>query len=635
LFVVTDANFLSLLPKKNDPSPSFSERLSTLFNPFQQFEDIGKSIEELAQEHAIYLQKSVEGFTKKKSTVAANRKSILSSYSVLNDENEAVKEKRGVTEEVEFNQCVNNGYMGNITKEMNTCQGKNCTVAELSCNGVIVDVVTNGPPASIEGCFVTKLLCSNTTYEYPVSDSCTLQKVLCNNSTEYNGDQIVPIMIDTCQVQIGCGFKFYGFEVFNYYCANEELECDGVIVTDPTGRPVNATQCHKVSTPCTDVSVQSQCTAIGTTCPGSVIDTLCTPMTLDGTCQNDQSKNCMPKIIQCGGENYDYNTFLGPLIFCENILSVTCDNQVTSLHSENEFCRIAELTCDGKTQPFVSDIPANCSVSKMVCANRENILDCRSVTLGCKTENCVYEKQEYPCHDKCNQMATYEGCVCPLDFGGSTCATPRPFTCELFKVGPEPQCVYQKDAETGLIYDQDPVCYSYKMDNTIEFEFLLSCGFADGNYRMNQTKEGNFTYLVVTEKMALSRMPPWALRQRIFNFVYLSDNDQNNYYQLNQRQLATKESIKLSWSPKNLDPARYIFGKRIYTETRIASDGLAPIKNEAQTIHRIFIDVTDAKFVSSGNAVSRTNWGVIAVSIIGVGVALAIIGSIIYTKCKK
>lgn len=81
---------------------------------------------------------------------------------------------------------------------------------------------------------------------------------------------------------------------------------------------------------------------------------------------------------------------------------------------------------------------------------------------------------------------------------------------------------------------------------------------------------------------------------------------------------------------------------------------MAPIKNEAQTIHRIFIDVTDAKFVSSGNAASRTNWGVIAVTIIGVGyvtkshpgsfsvltlvlfsVALAIIGSIIYTKCKK
>ena len=62
--------------------------------------------------------------------------------------------------------------------------------------------------------------------------------------------------------------------------------------------------------------------------------------------------------------------------------------------------------------------------------------------------------------------------------------------------------MYQKDAETGLIYDQDPVCYSYKMDNTIEFEFLLSCGFADGNYRMNQTKEGNFTYLVVTEKVS-------------------------------------------------------------------------------------------------------------------------------------
>jgi hypothetical protein len=103
------------LPKKNDPSPSFSERLSTLFNPFQQFEDIGKSIEELAQEHAIYLQKSVEGFTKKKSTVAANRKSILSSYSVLNDENEAVKEKRGVTEEVGM-KIITTSHHQNITK---------------------------------------------------------------------------------------------------------------------------------------------------------------------------------------------------------------------------------------------------------------------------------------------------------------------------------------------------------------------------------------------------------------------------------------------------------------------------------------------------------------------------------------
>jgi len=459
--------------------------------------------------------------------------------------------------------------------------------------------------------------------------------VLCGNSTEYGGAEITPSMIDACQVQIGCGFKFYGFEVFNYYCANEQLECDGVIVTDPTDRPVNATQCKKVNTPCTDVSTQSQCTAIGTTCADSVIDSLCTPMTLDGTCQNDQSKKCMPKMIQCGGETYDYNTFLGPIIFCENILSVTCDNQVTSLHSENEFCRIIELTCDGKVQPFINDIPANCSVSKMVCADRENILDCRGVTLGCKTESCVYQKQEYPCHDKCNQMTTYEGCICPLDFMGATCAKPRPFACELFKKGPEAQCVLQKDAETGLVYDHDPVCYSYKMNDTVSFEFLLSCGFADGDYRINQTKEGNFTYLVVTEKMALSRMPTWALKQHIFNFVYLSDNERNLYYPLTQKQLATKESIVVSWAPKELDPTRFIFGKRIYTETRIASDGYAPILNEAQTIHRIFIDVPDAKFVSAGDHVSGINWGMIIVTTIGVGVAVAIVGSIIYTKCKK
>ena len=100
LFVVTDANFLSLLPKKNDPTPSFTEQLSTLFNPFQQFEDFGKGIEELAQEHAIHLQRSVESFRKKKSTVAANRKSILSNYPSSNDNNDGVKTKRGVEEQV-------------------------------------------------------------------------------------------------------------------------------------------------------------------------------------------------------------------------------------------------------------------------------------------------------------------------------------------------------------------------------------------------------------------------------------------------------------------------------------------------------------------------------------------------------
>lgn len=101
LFVVADANFLSLLPKKNDPTPSFRERLSALFNPFQQLEELGKSIEELAQEQAISLQKSIESFTKKKSTVVANRKSILSSYSVINDDKED-NNKRSVTEEAEI-----------------------------------------------------------------------------------------------------------------------------------------------------------------------------------------------------------------------------------------------------------------------------------------------------------------------------------------------------------------------------------------------------------------------------------------------------------------------------------------------------------------------------------------------------
>jgi hypothetical protein len=40
-------------------------------------------------------------------------------------------------------------------------------------------------------------------------------------------------------------------------------------------------------------------------------------------------------------------------------------------------------------------------------------------------------------------------------------------------------------------------------------------------------------------------MPPWALKQRIFNFVYLSDNDQNNYYQLNQKQLAVSSACRV------------------------------------------------------------------------------------------
>ncbi len=51
----------------------------------------------------------------------------------------------------------------------------------------------------------------------------------------------------------------------------------------------------------------------------------------------------------------------------------------------------------------------------------------------------------------------------------------------------------------------------------------------------------------------------------------------------------------------------------------IASDGYAPIKNERKTIHRIFIDVPDAKFVSAGEHASRINWGIIVVATIGVG----------------
>jgi hypothetical protein len=414
----------------------------------------------------------------------------------------------------------------------------------------------------------------------------------------------------TCFVQLQCpGSLFYGFEAWDYFCENENLVCDGKIVSNPNGTATSSS-CSIQRVPCEDISDFSTCRSITTECTRDPLDGVC-PRSEDKTVScaaNSVRPSCDLDRIVCLGVEYKASEYTGPLALCENVKSVTCRYAGGGVQTHQiaydlavpatatQFCRIVELDCAGVTTPFVNTIPTGCSIKRVICADVANITrGCITWSFGCTPASsapaspgfgstCRYQQSNYMCHSNCTQPGWREVCVCPIDYTGRNCTIPRELICESHLVFPPPLC----DDISPL--DGDPTCFRTSVENIYELEILVDeCHFP--GVELNNITLANFTYELTGERFAFSKTPKWILLLKFINFNSFSDFNGSFTSPFEPHHMLGHLSTTMKIDVGKLH-RRYMPGGRLYGELRIFY-GKDPDANFSPVLLRHVVTVTD------------------------------------------
>eukprot|EP01125_Pyxidicula_operculata_P016552 TRINITY_DN5703_c0_g1_i2.p1 TRINITY_DN5703_c0_g1~~TRINITY_DN5703_c0_g1_i2.p1 ORF type:complete len:637 (-),score=83.15 TRINITY_DN5703_c0_g1_i2:156-2066(-) len=507
------------------------------------------------------------------------------------------------------------------------CVGKNCSIDKIVCGNTTFNYgeIDNLPVESIKDCTVAQLVCYNkraTTkysldnYNQNTNTTCRVNKFLCAG-VSVKPEDITLNSVFTCETEVLCGNRVFGWDAYDFECYTDELYCNGSLVDDPSLTPVSD-DCEIRKKPCSEFGHSSSqvCHNITKSCYRAVTPNLCSTNVVDHQvqCQPHHLDNCSPHKIQCGGTVYESSKYNGSLALCETILSVNCSvSGIIELPSQGSFCRIAELYCDGEAVAYTtqSNVTSHCSISKVWCVNVNDIFNCSSHLFGCKLNNdtCYYYDKEISCRDECNQLTATDMCSCPVDYTGSRCEKLQPMVCNFTVVRPTPSCIESK------IF-APKICVNASKDERLTLSYKLSCGFSSSvNYNRATTRLDGFTYSIITDQIALTDNPTdWSIHLKVFNFDQLSDDTQIQNTTLKPGHFLGDLLVGFTLDIPNLNE-NYYPGGVIYTEYRLHN---VAKRKESRVAHLVLgQELIKLNEYSAGQASNKLNaywvtFGVIA-----------------------
>ena len=434
-----------------------------------------------------------------------------------------------------------------------------------------------------------------------------------------------------CAVQTYCpadeGSKnvFYGWEAYDYECTNQELVCDGVVVSHPNGyRGENGT-CIVRHVPCASVGSSSTnvCNRIESSCVTFPSQSAC-PNRVDHsyTCPASTPREyaTIGEITCAGGVTHNYSSWSGSIASCTSIRSIRQGQDVFTLPyhpTANSYCILTELDCNGVRTPwnYTARIPDHCGVAAVMCGNASipttwppQVSPCTTHEFGCKTGAtvCTYVEVDIPCATRCKQPGITQQCDCPVDFIGSRCEETRTLVCD-FNVtnarlqprgGTLAPYHWEHDCHKDIPKRTlgEPVCHQLNNDDRLELDGRLNCSYPDVTLEsLLATTITQFNYTLYADKFRLSNVSSpqyWTLYMKILDFNSFTDLSGSPYVLLTHAQMAGNDTITMSISPADLNE-RFKIGGRIRAEFQFISSHTAPHNMAKKVMKSDTFDVMD------------------------------------------
>jgi len=170
--------------------------------------------------------------------------------------------------------------------------------------------------------------------------------------------------------------------------------------------------------------------------------------------------------------------------------------------------------------------------------------------------------------NNCSQPGQIVSCVCPIDYIGERCNRHLGVDCNFTLIEPQPKC---DNNTVDSYYLDDPVCYEYNVSDIVTISFNATCKFKGVDIKINASDIGNFTYLVVTDTVALSAPTNSHAVLRIYNFnrftEYLNVSPTANF----TKEIMSGSPLTFSLNMSSLLP-NYAIGGRVYADLRVKHD---------------------------------------------------------------
>eukprot|EP01119_Soliformovum_irregulare_P025025 TRINITY_DN9135_c0_g1_i2.p1 TRINITY_DN9135_c0_g1~~TRINITY_DN9135_c0_g1_i2.p1 ORF type:complete len:409 (-),score=70.58 TRINITY_DN9135_c0_g1_i2:613-1839(-) len=297
----------------------------------------------------------------------------------------------------------------------NTCIGRICSIIELDCSNETIRSENQTMVTDIEDCLVTKMLCkdaeSNLISEVDMQDqyntgNCQIERMRCQGIVM---DNITESMVfdPDCQAEIMCDdFRVYGFDRYGYYCANQQLICDGMVISpDEVNEISDQANCTVSQVRCINVTSTSTCDqyqvcqGMQEGCIAQTISLPCNASTEDARCRIDQ--------LICNGTIVESLVNTSYALTDCYVSQMNCLGEIISVDDYAQDCTASNVQCFGISinPAFVRDTTP-CTISALTCPPSNN-QSCRYLQTKCEDASCVTHSIA-PCHNllQCPALVT-------------------------------------------------------------------------------------------------------------------------------------------------------------------------------------------------------------------------------------
>lgn len=499
--------------------------------------------------------------------------------------------------------CSNVGHLVYDYQQKDVCSGFACSAKEASCGGstIVIGPESDSYNISTE-CSITKISCNNSqTYDMMAqfdAQNCVVEKVKCGNQ-EFLAPDVNNTQLIDCNVQVICDeTTWYGFEYFGFSCEQQQLVCtfsngstfllpanvSGIDLSEIQNCSVSQSACSSENLNGTDL-----CLDYNVECAGDIVND-CEFEIKRLSCASQPT--CQVSQFICNGTVLNATDLNGSLTGCA-VIELDCNNGSQILAPNSEFnatnCTIAQMICNGIvvndpqvfSGQFFEDI---CNITRLKCT--DSMGQCSVQKLACTNEpNCSIDSSQFLCVNaaSCTQQVNETRCICPIDYLGEECQTPRSVSCSL-------QPTTNNECQTKNTKSSDSFCTISSPNQNISLCFDLDCGFSTSPTTSEQADAAsqNFTYFLLSSRFNLSLETYWNMKMKVFNFNMLSDNSMIHNMSLGKNQMQGDQNVCWSLALANVSD-RYWFGDRLYIE--IAWNGNSPAGiNSDQTLQSGFID---------------------------------------------
>jgi len=451
--------------------------------------------------------------------------------------------------------------------------------------------------------------------------------------------------------------RFYGYEVYGLYCAEQELVCNGAVVSPnfTVNSPSSFSaygdyeDCYVRTRPCDSVS--GRCQSMEKSCEGDINpNTNCATHKEIVPCStNANYSTCYLSQVSCNGSSLNTSSISsGSQLKGCIVQSVNCKannvNNAVDITSIRQNCTIKQLSCGvSNTSVFPNSATkkntyngsaSDCIVKELTCSPDSSLdpltANCTALQPVCSYQQpCDIEEQQFTCQNtsSCNQPLNVSICICPDDFVGDFCDQRRAMNCSLTLLSPIPNCDNELNNLDNSVDDRllsaDRACLVYGINEVVTMHYSLACQFTQAPAPLPANI--SFPYWLNTPKFRLSRPANWTMRFKMFNFNKLSDKGMMMLPSLTQAQL-TGATIEFRFLLNSV-PDRFWAGNRLYLEvgwTRnevFTDEPRPPGVPVGHTMDRRFIDSADYHGVGTEEPVDHTKRDIG----LGVGIPAAVL----------